>query len=330
VSGTTATVPGTVPAAARATEIEFPEVITLGETMVLVAPVDAEPLATATAFRLDAGGAESNVAAHLADLGIRAAWVSRLGDDVLGHRLESLLRSRLVDTRWVDLHGTAPTGVYFKDPGQGVHYYRAGSAASQMNRGTVTDVPLEQARLVHLSGITPALSPGCADLVDAVLTRVAAAATLLSFDVNYRSALWTPAQAAPVLVAAARRADVVFVGLDEAHTLWGTGTAADVRMLFPFVSLLVVKDSDVGATEFSPEGATFVPAIATRVVEPVGAGDAFAAGYLHALLQHQPSADRLLAGHRRAVLVLQSTTDFRADSVPTAAPSRLPPTSRDD
>lgn len=293
----------------------FPEVITIGETMVLVAPIDAEPLATATAFRLDAGGAESNVASHLADLGIRAAWVSRLGDDVLGRRLERLLRGRLVDTSWVGVDDTAPTGVYFKDPGRGVHYYRAGSAASQMNRATVNEVPLEQALIVHLSGITAALSASCADLIDTVMTRVAAAATRLSFDINYRKTLWTPAQAVPVLAAAARRADVVMVGLDEARTLWGTSSAADVRALFPDVPILVVKDGDIGATEYSPSGTTFVPAIATRVVEPVGAGDAFAAGYLNALLRDKSSADRLRAGHQRAVLVLQSTTDFCVEPV---------------
>ncbi|MDJ0376985.1 sugar kinase [Cryobacterium sp. PH31-L1] len=285
-------------------------VITIGETMVLVTPVEAEPLETANAFRLDVGGAESNVASHLCSLGTPSAWVSQLGDDALGRRVERLLRERQVDTGWVRRVASAPTGAYFKDPGNGVQYFRAGSAASLMNAVTVAEVPLETARLVHMSGITEALSASCAELVAAVIARVAAAPTLLSFDVNYRGALWSVAEAAPALARSASGADIVFVGLDEAHTLWDTRTPDDVRTKLPHVPYLIVKDGDVGATEYSPAGTVFVPATPTAVVEAVGAGDAFAAGYLHSFLQGQGSAERLQAGHDRAVLVLQSTSDF--------------------
>lgn len=287
-----------------------PEVITIGETMALVTPTFAEPAETAEAFHLDAGGAESNLAAHLAALGRRASWVGHLGDDFLGRRVERLVRERGVDTRWVRVDITAPTGAYFKDPGSGVQYFRHGSAASLMGRATLDGVPLESASVVHVSGITPALSESCADLIEAVVDRVAAGPALLSFDVNFRAGLWSPAVAAPALIAIAQRADVVFVGLDEAHTLWGTDTPDDVRALLPHPQSLVVKDGDVGATEYGPEGIVFVPAIPTRLIEVVGAGDAFAAGFLHAHLSRLPSAKRLRAGHERAVLVLQSTTDF--------------------
>lgn len=286
------------------------DVITIGETMALVTPVQAEPLETANEFRLDAGGAESNVASHLCALGTPTAWVSQLGDDALGRRVERLLHERQVDTRWVRRVGSAPTGVYFKDPGNGVQYFRAGSAASLMNAATLDLIPLESARIVHLSGITAALSASCAAMVADVIARVAAAPTLLSFDVNYRRALWSVADAGPVLAHLARGADIIFVGLDEAETLWDTRTPDDVRALFPHAPHLIVKDGDVGATEYSPAGTTFVPATPTAVVEVVGAGDAFAAGYLRALLQGEASAERLAAGHARAVLVLQSTSDF--------------------
>jgi len=108
----------------------------------------------------------------------------------------------------------------------------------------------------------------------------------------------------------ANRADIVFVGLDEAETLWGTTTPEDVRALISEPALLVVKDGDVGATEFSVEGAVFVPAIPTEVVEAVGAGDAFAAGYLAGFLAGDDPVARLESGHRRAHLVLQSTDDM--------------------
>lgn len=288
---------------------DAPALIALGETMVLVTPHDATPLADADDVRLSIGGAESNVAAHVAALGQHAAWVSALGDEVLGHRVHRAVTAQGVDTSWVRFDPDASTGVYFKDPGRGVRYYRAGSAASRMTAESIAEVPLERARIVHVSGITPALSESCAKMIDAVVDRVAASDALLSFDVNHRAALWPASVAAPVLLELANRADIVFVGLDEAETLWGTTTPEEVRALISAPGRLVVKDSDVGATEFSAEGVVFEPAIKTEVVEAVGAGDAFAAGYLAGLLAGDAPAERLRGGHRRAHLVLQSTDD---------------------
>lgn len=287
-----------------------PALIALGETMALLTPHDASRLADAESLRLTVGGAESNVAAHVAMLGHRTAWVSALGDDALGHRVHRTLAGQGVDTRWVAFDPDAPTGVYFKDPGHGVLYYRTGSAASRMTAASIAGVPLEDAAIVHLSGITPALSPDCAALTDAVIDRVTTAGNgLLSFDVNHRAALWAASTAGPVLRALARRSDIVFVGLDEAETLWGCRTPDDVRALIPEPAHLIVKDGDVGATEFAGIGAVFVPAIPTEVVEAVGAGDAYAAGWLAAHLSGAASEQRLHAGHRRAHLVLQSTED---------------------
>lgn len=286
-----------------------PELVAIGETMVLVAPHDATPLVDADDVRLSIGGAESNVAAHVAALGRRSAWVGALGDDPLGLRVLQAVRGLGVDTRWVTFDRDAPTGVYFKDPGRGVHYYRAGSAASRMTPSSLDDVPLDTATIVHISGITPALSEDCAAMIDAVIDRVTAGSGSLSFDVNHRAGLWSAAAAAPVLLALANRADIVFVGLDEAQTLWGCSDAGAVRDLIPAPAHLIVKDGDVGATEFSGTDAVFVPAIRTEVVEAVGAGDAFAGGWLAGLLAGESSSERLQGGHRLAHLVLQSTDD---------------------
>jgi len=293
--------------------------ITLGETMALITPAHAEPLRVAREVRLLIGGAESNVATHAAQLGVPTAWVSALGDDALGVRVRDEVAARGVDTRWVTMDPDAPTGVYFKDPGHGVLYYRRGSAAARMSPASVADVPLEDAEVVHISGITAALSASCASLIDTVIDRVAAGPGVLAFDVNHRAALWAPGAAAAALLPLARRADLVFVGLDEAECLWHTATADDVRALLPEPTTLVVKDGDVGATEYrraaGADHRTFVPAVPTDVVEAVGAGDAFAAGYLTALLQGAEAAARLQGGHQRAHLVLQSTSDFVADNV---------------
>jgi 2-dehydro-3-deoxygluconokinase len=301
------------------TDALLPEIIAIGETMALVTPALAEPLERAVDFHLDAGGAESNVASHLAALRRRAAWAGRVGDDALGRRLVAQLASRGVDTRFVERDPDSPTGLYVKDPGNGVQYFRVGSAASRMSPAFAERLPLEGVRVVHLSGITAALSSSCDAMLDAMIERVAATPALLSFDVNHRAALWRSAEAAAArLRALATAADLVFVGLDEAARLWGTTTASDVRAFLPEPARLVVKDGDVGATEFARgvDGIDAVEHVAAHpvdVVEAVGAGDAFAAGYLAALLDDRDAAGRLRAGHDRAVLVLGETSDFPRD-----------------
>jgi 2-dehydro-3-deoxygluconokinase len=286
------------------------QVLALGETMAMVTPETAEPLETATAFRLDIGGAESNVASHLARAGVAAAWASAVGDDALGRRLITTLRQRGVDTSLVRTDPGAPTGVYFKDPGAGVYYYRRGSAASRLGPAYAAELPLDSVPLVHVSGITAALSDSCRALLDAVLDARHAAGRPVSFDVNYRPALWAPTVAAVELLDLARRCDLVFVGRDEAETLWGTKTAADVRALLGPGPRLVVKDGDVGAHCFHPGGSDFAPALPIEVVEAVGAGDAFAAGFLAAELAGESPAAALERGHGFAAVVLATTADF--------------------
>src|SRR5205085_4447622 len=101
--------------------------------------------------------------------------------------------------------------------------------------------------LVHISGITPALSTSCLALVETLLGTARPRGVRVLFDVNHRPRLWAPEVAAPVLLALARQADTVFVGLDEAQTLWGTATADDVRRLIGGTGVLVVKDAAIGA-----------------------------------------------------------------------------------
>ena len=302
-----------------------------GETMAVVVPVTAEPVETAELFRIDAGGAESNVAAHVAVLGQHARWLSRLGADPLGRRVLARIAARGVDVTPVIVDASHRTGVYVKDPGRGVHYYRDGSAAAHLSPRDAEDVSLSDVAVVHVSGITAALgrSPhgGTAPaFLDALIDRAKAAGVPVSFDVNHRAALWSVADAAPVLLDLARRADLVFVGRDEAEALWGAATPAAIRTLLyedrPHSAELVVKDADVGATAFLGGDEVFVTAHRVDVVESVGAGDAFAGGYLAARLSGADPAARLQSGHDRAALTLATTADF-----PEAASTSCSPTS---
>lgn len=288
---------------------EAPEIVCIGEAMALVVPADAESLVDAVGFRLDVAGAELNVATHLAALGHASAWVSRLGNDPLGRRIRRQVAERGVDGRWIAEDAEAPTGAMVKDPGRDIQYLRAGSAASRLDASDIADAPLASARVVHLSGITPALSPSCEVAVDAALTMARAAGVHSSFDVNYRARLWSDGRAANVIARLANRADIVFVGLDEAQAVWGVTTAEQVRELLPEPRHLVVKDGARDAVEFGPEGVNRVAALQVSVVEPIGAGDAFAAGYLHAFLRRTSPAARLGAGHHAAALALGTTSD---------------------
>ncbi|WP_343245001.1 sugar kinase [Streptomyces sp. SID14478] len=295
--------------------------VCLGETMAQVTPADGEGLERSRELRLAVAGAESTVAQYLADLGHGAAWVSRVGDDPFGRRIVAAVASRGVDVSGVRTDAQAPTGVYFKDPGPDgtrVHYYRSGSAASRMSAADADLVDLTGARLLHLTGITPALSEGCAALVRTLLDRAHDAGTLVSFDVNYRPALWgSRDEAANMLDGLARRADLVLVGRDEAEALWSTPTADDVRDHLAPRGTLVVKDGSIGATEFTDGAREFVAAPAVDVVEAVGAGDAFAAGYLGGVLSGATARERLALGHRLAGRTLRSIEDY----VPAVAPA---------
>ncbi|WP_235215406.1 sugar kinase [Phaeacidiphilus oryzae] len=291
-------------------------VLCVGESMVLLVTPAGTRLARARGVELRVAGAESTVARYLADLGQPAAWASRVGADPLGERVVADIAAAGVDVRYVERDPAAPTGVYFKDPapdGTRVYYYRSGSAAARIDPAFVERLApaLAGARMIHLSGVTPALSAECAAASTALFARARDAGALCSFDVNHRPPLWSPAEAAGPLLELARRADLVFVGLDEAQRVWGgrLRSAADVRGLIGG-GTLVVKDAEVGATLFEPdEPAVFVPAPPVEVVEPVGAGDAFAAGVLAARLRGLPAPEQLALGHRVAALALRSTGD---------------------
>ncbi|MFB7214550.1 sugar kinase [Streptomyces sp. NPDC056255] len=287
----------------------------IGETMAALIPEPAAPLDGAGLLGIRIAGAESNVAMYLADHGVPARWVSALGDDPFGQRIRAEVAASGVDIGGVRTDPHRPTGLLVKDPGpEGtrLHYYRRGSAASALTPDLLNDNAVRSAGLIHLSGITPALSPGCRDLVAALLEPdIAERPCPVSFDVNHRAALWVDDAAATVLLGLARRADITFVGLDEAQALWGDGLtdAFAVRDLLPQPPVLVVKDGARAATAFDGSDVHTVPAPRVEVIEPVGAGDAFAAGFLAGLLRGEEPVRALRLGHLTAGAALRVTGD---------------------
>ncbi|MFD9871167.1 sugar kinase [Streptomyces niveus] len=290
-------------------------VVCIGETMAALAPDPIAPLDTAESLRLDIAGAESNVAMYLADHGVPAHWVSALGDDPFGRRVRRRIAASGVDITGVRTDPARPTGLLVKNPGTdatAVHYYRTGSAASALGPEILDEPAVRGAALVHLTGITPALSPSCRALVERALRPGRPYA--VSFDVNHRPALWGDEPAAGVLLSLAARADIVLVGLDEAQALWGTVLPDDagpdaVRALLPQPRVLVVKDGARAATAYVGPGTYTVRAPKVRVVEPVGAGDAFAGGFLASLTRDGDPVRALRLGHLTAASALRVTAD---------------------
>ena len=270
---------------------EAAEVVTLGETMVLFWPDAGAPLERADLFHRTIGGAESNLSIALARLGHHVLWVSRVGDDPFGRYLRATLEREGVQ---VDAppDPRAPTGLFFKErvasgPRQ-VLYYRHGSAASLLDPLQVAALDFTGVRVLHLTGITPALSASCAAAVAAAIRVARAAGTLVSFDPNVRLQLWESEQGCrSELLALIALADLVLLGDEDAAILFPDLDEAAVldavRALGPATAVL--KLGARGALASTPGCIESVPAYPVVPLDTVGAGDGFDAGFIAGLLR---------------------------------------------
>jgi 2-dehydro-3-deoxygluconokinase len=272
-------------------------VVTAGETMALLDPVeDGEP-ALGDLLRLRIAGAESNFAIALSRLGVSVRWISRLGADRLGGLVREALEAEGIDLRYVVEDISAPTGLFYKWRSGGrsaVTYYRRGSAAGLLSPANVPDAALEGAELVHLTGITMALGDGPRELVIDVARRARAAGAIVTFDPNYRPALWdSPAAAAAAMAPVLPHVDWYLCGAAEAEVLTG-GAHTVVR----HADRTVIGD------------VTVRPARAEEVVDEIGAGDAFAAGFAYGLLRGWDAEACAHAAHVIAGCALRGTGDW--------------------
>lgn len=289
--------------------------VCVGESMAVLTPARSLPLDQADVLRVGVGGAESNVAMGLAAQGVTTHWIGRVGEDGFGTRILDELQDHGVGISGVELDPVRNTGVYVKiaaqpsspHTGSSVLYYRKGSAAAAMSPELLASPAaarlLGDARLIHLSGITPALSAGCLDLCRAILTAPRAG-RIISFDVNWRQSLWA-GQDRSILRELANLADVVLVGSDEAEHAFGTSDEEELRTLLPHPEVLVIKNDAISAIALNRSaGREEVPALSVDVLEPVGAGDAFAAGYLSGVLFGLDPKACLRRGHLSAACTL--------------------------
>ncbi|EHR60565.1 sugar kinase [Saccharomonospora cyanea] len=283
----------------------MPEVVTLGETMVSLRADGLVRLGTS--FRSSIAGAESNVAIGLSRLGHHVRWLGRVGDDEPGDLVLRTLRAEGVDVSTVEHEEAAPTGLILFEqrlPGvTRVRYYRAGSAGSRLR---ADDVALgDDVRLVHLTGITPALGDGPREAVEAALAQARERGATVSFDVNHRAKLWAEEQASSVLTPLAHAVDVVIGSTDELDLVGGTQALLDAG-----VREVVTKLGADGASVTTADGELHAPGHRVPVVDSVGAGDAFTAGYLSALRDGLDPAARLDRGNRAGAFAVATSGDW--------------------
>ena len=271
--------------------------VTLGETMGLLTPAAAGPLHRGAGLRLSIAGAESNVAIGVRRLGGAATWIGRVGQDDVGDVIVRELRAEELTLRVI--RDPAPTGLMLKTARAAgvtrVSYYRTASAGSRLHPGDLDEDAIASAGVLHVTGITPALGTGPAAAVRSAIEIASINKVVVSLDVNYRSALWDPAEAAAALRELVRHADIVFAGEQEAALL--TDVAEPAAMARQVAALgprqVMIKRGHRGCVAWIDDAAREQPARPVRAVDPVGAGDAFVAGYLAELLAGQPAEVRL-------------------------------------
>ncbi|RQN11911.1 sugar kinase [Clostridium butyricum] len=264
------------------------DVVTFGESMIVFSPQSHGPLRHVHTFEKTIGGAESNVATALSKLNHTVGWFSKLSNDEFGRDVISSIRAEGVDTSRVILDENNNTGLIFKEYYQrsnpNVYYYRKNSAASTISPDDIDEEYIKSAKILHLTGITPALSKSARESVYKAIDIAKSNGILVSFDPNIRLKLWDLEEAKEILVDIANKADIVMPGLDEAEILLGLTDKDEICDYFlgKNAKIVAIKLGAEGCYIKSKEESCMVPGynVSDIIIDTVGAGDGFAAGFL--------------------------------------------------
>lgn len=278
--------------------------------MLALAPPPGESLRGAAVLAIDHAGAESNTCIGLARLGLRVAWVSRLGADAPGDRILAAIGEEGVDVRWVERDPHRPTGLMLKEPGAGVRYYRRESAASAMGPALLDPVPVAEARAVLVTGVTALIS---ADAHTAGLALLARARGLRIVDPNLRAGLWGSDRRAALVRTFVERCDLLLCGVSEIAEVLGAGEANQAEALGRLAAACGPREVVVRGTEtigsFADGRWHQLDIRRDAAVDPIGAGDAFNAGYIAVRLGGGTVDRALRAGVECGAAVTTSVSD---------------------
>jgi 2-dehydro-3-deoxygluconokinase len=302
---------------ANGTEPRF-AITTLGEMLVRLSVPSGKRIENASQFDVCPAGAEANVATLLARLERRACWMGALPQNPLGRLAFHALREAGVDSKGVIWRDSGRMGTYYVELGEAprgiqVTYDRAHSCATHLQVDEIDWDLLLDTRLLHLTGITPALSPSCLDIVTQAGQRAKECNVPVSFDINYRQKLWSESDAAQTLLPLIQGVELLFCGQADAVRLFHcTGTMQEVAQGILELSKakhVVLTFADQGALLWNGKEWQHEPARPTRIVDRLGAGDALAAGVIHGWLDGDLSAG-LRYGVTLAALALTQSGDM--------------------
>ncbi len=280
------------------------DVVTFGEPMVLMLATDDLPLPVARGFDVGVAGAESNLATGLARLGHRVSYAGRVGSDTFGEQIRRTLRAEGIDVSHLIDDPALPTGLLIRDSPQDrpitVEYRRAGSAATALSVADLPDDLLTGTRLLHATGITAALSESALAATEHAMIRAAEAGVTVCFDPNIRLRLADPARWQQIIARLAPHARIVFTGREEADIV-SPGVEPERWYADHGAQTVVVKDGAAGSFEHITGGELAVPGgiRAVPLLDPIGAGDGFNAGWISAWLDGN---DQLSEEHARVRL----------------------------
>jgi 2-dehydro-3-deoxygluconokinase len=297
-----------------------PEIITFGETMALMMPANSKGIEYSSQFQSLFGGAESNVAIGVARLGHRVGWFSRLGKDPFGRLILKKLRGEGVDVSHVELTAEAPTGLMLREVVSGktsVYYYRKGSAASTLKPEHLNEAYIKQAKFLHVTGITPALSLSCREAAIEAMRIARKHGVKVCFDPNLRLKLWSLEEAREVLLEMAKEADYFLPGLDELKLLYQTESFDEiVERLRELKAVSIVKGGEDETYVVEQDSVQAVPYFKVeQVVDTVGAGDGFCAGFIVGLLKGYAHTEAVRLGNLIGSMVVQTEGDW--EGIPT-------------
>ncbi|GGF83820.1 sugar kinase [Paenibacillus aceti] len=299
-----------------------PEVVTFGESMALLIAEGGKGLEYTSNLTPSFGGAETNVAIGLSRLGHSAGWCGQLGDDPFGHRIYKMVRGEGVDMSRASFTEEAPTGLMIRENVAGrssVYYYRKLSAASKMTPEHLNEEYIAGAKILHITGITPALSASCAETAAAAMDMAKRHGVKVSFDPNLRLKLWSVEEARKVLLPLAEKADYFLPGLDELKLLYETESMEEIiSRLGELSAVSIIKGGDDETYILENGKLTAIPYYKVEhVIDTVGAGDGFCAGFLAGLLKEYTIEEAVRLGNLIGSQVIQAIGDW--EGLPSAA-----------
>ena len=297
------------------------DLVTFGEAMVRLTPPAFQRLEQANSLNVYVGGAELNVAVLAARLGVKSRWVTRLPDNALGRMIGTRARDQGVDAH-VEWTPDGRVGLYVVEARgariNSVLYDRAGSAISLVTPGNIDWASMfAGARWYHVSGITPALSDGAATVTAESLIAAKRAGLTVSYDLNYRSKLWSAEQAQAVQEPLMEYVDVLTTTAEDAGVVFGIGGgghAAVARALqerFEVSAVAVTLRDNALAAIISADGKFYsAPRFEVESVDPIGAGDAFCGGLIVSRLENRGWDDAIRFATATAALKHTIPGDF--------------------